>query len=266
MTRKCEKSFIGIHHDSTRMWLTAILLLSFLLKLLCWGLEPTVSKDGCFYIRIAQLWYEIGDFPTLYKTTGYIWFPPLPSYLMKTLMRLGFSAEEVGVALNLALGTFTPLIFYAIALEVTQRKDIAISSALLAAVNPTLCQLASQVQRDMVYLFFIGLTLWLLAAGVRRQERKFWCGAGLACGCAILARFESLEFLVIVPAVLLIQYITKYLSLKKSLILCGIFYFSFFGSMVALSFLMNSQNELWQNYKKYFMGKMERMEYHLDLE
>lgn len=260
LTRKCKKRDNRFLHVPVWIWLTGILLFSFLLKLLSWRLKPTVSRDGCFYIRIAQLWYDIGDFHVLYKNLGYFWFPPLPSYLMKTLMHLGLSTEIAGIILNITLGALTPLIVYGIAFEITHQKNIAVCSAFLTAVNPALCKLASNVQRDMVYLFFAGLTLWLLTTGIRRQKNKYWCGAGLTCGCAILARFEALEFLIIVPVILFLLYATKHLNLKKSLFYSIVFFLCFFGSIVALSFLMHSQNELWQNYWRYFSGKIETIE------
>lgn len=240
-------------------WLTAILLLSFLLKYLYWHLDPIVSRDGCLYIRLAQAWYDSGDFKEVLNASE-IRIPPLLLFLMKSLMRFGLSAEAAGVWLNLVLGTFTPLLTYGIAYEVTQRKDVSICSALLIAVNPTMNKLAVAVQRDMLYLFFIGLGLWFLAAGIRRRQWHYWLGVGIADGFAMLTRYETLEMLVIVPVILIIMSAGKYLVWKKCLHYTGLFCIGFAGTIFCLAFLMGVQNDLFSNYSDFYLENWDAME------
>ena len=256
LIKRCEQIIARIRKISVWIWLAGILLLSFLLKLLCWHWDPTVSRDGCLYIHISRIWYETGSFQGVIDAWKGFWLPPLFLYLIKSLMYTGLSAELAGVWLNLTLGTFTPLLVYGIAYETTQRKDISLCSALVAAVIPSMNALSIEVQRDMIYLFFAGLTLWLLTAGVRRQKWYFWCCAGFSCSCAFLTRFETLEFLVIVPLSLLLLFIGKFCSWKKVLRYAGLFLISVFGFTSALSCLMQTQDYLFDNYKRYFQGKM----------
>lgn len=171
-------------------------------------------------------------------------------------MYTGLSAEFAGVWLNLTLGTFTPLLVYGIAYETIQRKDISICSALLIAVNPSMNALSVEIQRDMIYLFFAGVTMWLLVAGVRRQKWYFWFCAGFSCSCAMLTRFETLEFLLIVPLSLLLLFAGKFYSWKKVLCYTGLFFLSFFGFIFTLSSLMQTQNYLFRNYMQYYHTKM----------
>ena len=256
MLRRCEQITVRIQKIPIWIWLTGILLISLLLKLLCWHFDPTVSRDGCLYIYLSQIWYETGSFQGVLDAWKWFWLPPLPLYLIKSLMYTGLSAELAGVWLNLILGTFTSLLIYGIAFETTQRKDISLCSALLAAVNPSMNALSAEVQRDMIYLFFAGLTLWLLVAAVRRQKWYFWFCAGLPCCCAMMTRFETLEFLVIVPLSLLILFIEKFYSWKKATCCAILFFLSFSGLFFALSTLMQTQDYLFRNYVQYYQAKI----------
>lgn len=238
-------------------WLIAILLLSLTLKLLCRYFEPTVSRDGCLYLRLIQAWYDTGNFQGLLKDFPGMWLPPLPLYLMKCLMELGLSAEAAGVALNIALGTLTPLWTCGIAWEITQKRNVALCAALLAAVNPSLNELAIQVQRDMIYLSLIGAALWLIAAGIRRERWWLWLCAGILCGCAMLTRFETLEMIVIVPAALLFLCCAGYLPWKRGSLYGTLFFLCFAGSVWLLSALMQTQDYLFKNYEQYYQGKLD---------
>ena len=239
------------------VWLTGILIFSFLLKLHCWHQAPTISRDGCVYIRLARIWYETGSFQGILQESTNLSPPPLYLYLMKCLMHLGFSAEMAGIGINLLLGTFTPLIAYGITHEVSQDKNIAVCSAFLTAVTPAMNTLSVKVQRDMIYLFFAGIAIWLLLAGVRRMKWGYWFGAGLACGCALLTRFETLEFLLIVPLALFILWLQKFYSRKKAFCYGGIFFLSFAGFMLVLSTLMRTNDSLLSNYERFCQTKFE---------
>ena len=238
-------------------WLIIIMIFSFLLKCLYRHLDPVISRDACLYIRLSQTWYDTGSFQEVLNASE-TRLPPLLFFLMKCLMHLGLSAETSGVWLNLVLGTFTPLLTYGIAYEVTQRKDVSIASAILIAVSPSMNLLAVAVQRDMLYLFFIGLGLWFLAAGIRHSQWYYWVGVGIADGFAMLTRYDTLEMLVIVPMTLILMCVGDYLSWKKGLRYTGLFGIGFAGTVFALSFLMQVQNDLIMNYADYCQWKIEK--------
>ena len=221
-------------------------------------MDSTVSRDGSLYIYMVQTWYDTNNYKNVLDTYTYVgsWLPPLPFYLMKSLMHIGPSAEIAGVSINIALGTFTPLLSYGIAYEVTQKKDISVCSALLTAVNPSMNSLSIEVQRDMVYLFFIGMTLWWLSAGIRRQKFIYWLGAGIVCGCAMLTRYETLEFLFLVPLILFVLSIGKHCLWKRGICFGVVFLISLLGIVVLLSFMMQTQCFLYRNYKNYYQNKI----------
>lgn len=255
LTKRCEQVIFRIQHFPVCIWLSVILFLGLVLKLVYFWLDPTVSRDGCLYIRLAQSWYDTGVFPDMASENSQNWTPPFLLFLIKSLMYFGLSAETAGFALNIVLGTFTPLLSYGVALEITQRKDIAVCSALLTAVHPAMNTLSVAIQRDMVYLFLIGLCLWFISAGIRRKQWMYWVGAGTVCGCAMLTRFETLEFLLIVPLVLSVLCLETTVSRKKAFCFTGLFFMFFFGSVIILSFAMKTQNHLLPNYEKYYRIK-----------
>lgn len=259
------KIFHWIRSHTRLFWLAGILLASFILKLLCWYLDPIVSRDGCLYIRLAQIWYDTGNFKDILRVheTG---IPPMFLYLMKCLMELGLSAENAGVWLNLILGTFTPLLAYGMAYEVTQRKDIAVCSAVLIACNPSMNEFSVEIQRDMIYLFLIGLVLWLLAAGIRRKCWSFWAWSGLTAGCSMLVRYETLEMLIIVPVILIQLCAGRYLYWKKCLCYAGLFYSGLVITVCSLSLLMQVQETVFENYKIYYDRKWDALKMQLNIQ
>ena len=263
---KCENFLLWIQNRSVSFWMTGILIFSFLLKFWSWSMEPTVSRDGCLYIRFVQIWYDTGSFQCVLQDWPHFWLPPLPFFLMKCLMHAGLSAEHAGVLLNMGLGTFTPMIAYGIAIEVTRKKGIALGSALLVAVSPAMNALSIEIQRDMVYLFFAGLTIWFFVSGIRRQTIKYWFFAGLACGCSLLSRFETLEFLVIVPVFFVLMCITKHLSWKKGLTWFGCYIISMVCIIFTLSFVMQTMDYIFPNYEFYYQRKLIKLKRQIEPE
>lgn len=237
--------------------LVGILILGLLLKILCLSLEPVLSRDSCSYLLFARAWFNSGDFQSVIELRGQnqTQIPPLFLYMIKCLMHIGFSAETAGIGINLVLGTFSPLLVYAIAFETIKRRDVALCAALLAAVNPTLDMFSSEAQRDMVYLFFSGVAILLLVAGIRWRSMKCWVGAGFACACAVLTRAEALECLPIVLFALLVLGIGKHLPWKRCALSGCSFVLSFAVGIFLLSSLMGMNGFLIANYGKYINGK-----------
>ena len=152
------KYFFMNHYKDFAIFV-GITALSIIISLLCWCLEPTVSRDGVLYLELIQIWHRNGDFQDILDYWPQYWIPPLPLYLMTFLMHCGLSAEAAGVGLNLLAGSMLPLIVYGIAAEVCEDRRIAFYSALLMAVNPGRIELSIEPQRDMIYLFFCGLLI-----------------------------------------------------------------------------------------------------------
>ena len=157
-------------HDPTIFLLGLILLFSLGLKLLLLLSEPGISRDGVTYVRLVRTWFESGTLPHDPQWMERSWLPLYP-FVMKLLMSAGLSAETAGRAVNIVLGTFLPLIGFGMALEVTKKRKIALSAALLLAVLPSLNHLSVEIQRDMMYLFLSGCSCWAMLAGMRRDKQ-----------------------------------------------------------------------------------------------
>ena len=248
-----NRSIVFLFH-STFLGLI-IFALSFLQKLLSYHFDPVITRDGYTYINLAQSWFDTGVYPDTLNNGIFNWVPPLYLFLVKSVMSLGISAEMTGIWINLFLGSLTPLIAYGITYEIIQRKDIAICAALLTTVNPSISEFSTGIQRDVSYLFFIGIVLWFLSAGIRHRKWGYWLGAGISCGCAILIRFESIEFVVIIPLIQLFLCRTNKKPWKKAICWIAAFLLSFFGSCFFLSCIMGIQNSLLSSYDLYFRTK-----------
>lgn len=240
--------------------LVGIVLLSLCLSLLCWTLESTVSRDGLQYLELAQIWHEQGNFQAVLKNWPGFWIPPLPIYLIKLLMDCGLSAEVAGVGLNLFVSGFLPVIVYGIAREITRERKIALCSALLMAVNPSMAALAIEVQRDMIYLGFCGLFLLFLVHGIRRQSWFYWGLAGLFFTCSFLTRYETLEFVPLLAFSFFFLLIAKYVSWKKTVLHIAIFLLTLTATLFLLMYTMGVQEHLFQSYRKYYLQKWQLLE------
>ena len=235
--------------------LGGIILLSLFLHLISWFLEPAISRDGIFYLELVQVWHEQGDFQGVLTEWPQFWLPPFPLYLMKLLTDCGFSVEAAGVGLNIAMGCCMPLIVYGIAMEITRERKIALCSALLMALNPSMIELAIEVQRDMIYLFFCGLLIYFLACGIRRQKWFYWVFAGVFFACSFLTRYETLEFVPLIAFYFLFLLIAKYMSWKKVLLNGTVFLVSMAAVFFLLIHIMGVQAHLFGSYQNYYWKK-----------
>ena len=188
--KKTSNNKFMCFHQKYRMFglLAGITVLSLLITGFCWFFEPTISRDGIFYLELVQIWHDQGNFQGILKGWPRFWLPPFPLYLMKLLTDCGLSAETAGVGLNIAMGCCLPVIVYGIAMEITRERKIALCSALLMLLNPSMIELAIEVQRDVIYLFFCGLLIYFLAFGIRRQKGFDWVRAGVFFACSFLTR------------------------------------------------------------------------------
>ena len=236
-------------------FICGIALLSLLLHLVSWFLEPTVSRDGLLYLELVQVWHDRGSFQAVLEYWPQYWIPPFPLYLMKLLTDCGLPVEAAGVGLNIAMGCCLPLIVYGIAMEVVRERKIALCSALLMALNPSMIELAIEAQRDVIYLFFCGLLIYFLACGIRRQKWFYWASAGVFFACSFLTRYETLEFVPLIAFYLLFLLIAKYMPWKKFLLNTSVFLVITTGVFFLLIYTMGVQEHLFGSYRKYYLQK-----------
>jgi len=196
-------------------FILALLVLTALVwTVLSFYLEPVISRDGVVYLGIVQEWHEHGNGQYIEQ---WPFIPPLALYLMKLLMDCGLSAVAAGIGINIVLRSLLPVITYLTTQEVLGDKRIAIAAALLITFNPSLNDLAIEPQRDIIYLFFCGIMIWLLLAAIIRKKWYFAAAAGAFLSPALLARHEAFEMLLIAGLGLVILIIKNYRDWKRHL-------------------------------------------------
>lgn len=204
--------------------LLAIFLAGLALRVFCWRNSGAISRDAATYLDIAERLAECDNVGDFFFREDVLSSPPLFVWLISCGVRLGLSSELVGLWLNLLSGAMFPLVVWAMFRFANCKSEIAFSGAVLTALHPSLVGLSIEIQRDMPYLFCIGLALLFLQMGCN-DFRKFhlWMSAGVCCGVSAMIRVESLELLFIVPFVLSVATCFRHDELRRSFYCMGIF-------------------------------------------
>lgn len=244
---------------SSAFLLILITLFSLLLKWFFWRLEPVVSTDGCLYLFLVREWYETGSYEAMVHLPNSDVLPPLPLFLIKSLMFFGMSAETAGLCWAFGLGAALSVIAYGIAYEVTQNKKIAVAAALLFALHPSVNELGTEIQRDIFYLFFAGCSIWFACIAIRRKKWYWWVVAAIPCGASLLCRFETFELLPLVIFILFLLAVMKRISWCKAMTSCVAFFVTLVIAVLLLASVMGTNDFLKESYSKYFAGKWNKV-------
>lgn len=236
--------------------LVFITLFSLLLKFFFWQLEPVISTDGALYVLLVRQWYETGSYEAMVQSipgTGYL--PPLPLFLIKFLMYFGMSAENAGLGWAFVLGAALSVVAYGIAYEVTRNKKIAVASALLFALHPTVNEIGVEIQRDIFYLFCAGCAIWLACIAIRQKRWYLWAISGIPCGVSVLCRFETFELLPLVIFILFLLAVMKRISWRNAIASGTVFFFIFIVTVLLCSSSMSTNSFLRESCGTFFVGK-----------
>ena len=209
--------------------------------------DGILGRDSCFYLLIVQKWNNTGVLESE-------WLPPMLFVLIKGVMWLGFSAETAGILLNVILGTLIAIVAAAIAFEATHSIKVALISAFFAAVHPGINELSTEVQRDIPYLFFIGIAVLFAVSAIRGKKYYLFCASGIALAFAFLTRYESVEFLLLFPFANIVLVYMKSISVKQCIlnICCLLVSFSV---AIALFLLLHGGSDFFAKYQKYYHWK-----------
>ena len=219
-------------------------------------LFPEQGRDSMLYIGWIKCWHEGGFKLVLAKHPGY-YLPPFYFYIGHLFMYAGLSAETAGLCISMLCGMFMPLITFAMAYEITQKKNISLIAALLVAANPILIELACCVQRDMPYLCFFTLSCYLFIAGIRRNKWFCYLLSGLVFMLSFLTRYEAIEFL---PLVVLYFVLALLFRHDKWYYICRNFLLFLAGVTVSgvllLTAMDTSDAKMIKLYQKFYKDKM----------
>ena len=161
-----------------------------LLKLI---IDPLLLRDSSLYLSLSESWLETNDYTVLLGETTTV--PPLHLFLIKEMMKMGFSSEPGGRSIAIVLGSLIPVLGYYTVLKLFKNKRLATISAVLFVTHPTLVSYSIQPLRENLYLACLGLTIIELIYAIRNNKSYNWFLSGCCISLTFFCRYEAIEFL-----------------------------------------------------------------------
>ena len=213
---------------------------SLLFRLMKLIIDPGFVRDSTLYLQWARHWYETGDyhFTILNAPVKSVVFP---IWVVKKLMSSGFSEEIVGRALSLFLGSMIPVIGFAIAMRACRNIRLALVTALLLAIHPDLVPYSVQPMRENFYIFFEALLLLMIVESIKNGTACNWGACGIFVSFISFCRYEGMEFILIVPFVIVAMAVIN--KTKRKRMLLNIAFFSICFCVTSVSLLSLSDFE-----------------------
>jgi len=205
-------------------------------------IDPGLQRDPTLYLVWAKSWYETGDFHFVQVSGDMVRTPMFPIWALKVLMSSGLGGEVAGRALSLFLGSMIPVIGFVIALRVFQNIRIALVTALLLAIQPDLVPYSIQPLRENFYVFFEALLLLMIVESVRKGTYFNWCVCGVLVSFISFCRYEGMEFILIVPFVIVGTAVID--GIKRKRVLRNIAFFSICFGITSIILLSLSNFEI----------------------
>ena len=212
---------------------------SLLFRLMKLVIDPGLQRDPTLYLQWASHWYETGDCHFFLVSGDPVQTPMFPIWALKELMVSGLGAEVVGRGLSLFLGSMIPVICFVIAMRVFQNIRIALITAFLLAIQPDLVPYSVQPLRENFYVFFEALLLLAIVESVKNGTYFKWGLCGVLVSFISFCRYEGMEFILIVPAVIVGMAFIDGITRKRALRNIAIFSICFGIASVFLLSLSN---------------------------
>lgn len=168
------------------------ILLALGLRLLSWYIEPVISRDGCYYIQEARrLLADNYDQKKFGSNTVLFYI----SYLASHLFYL--KPHVLAIVTNIVLGSLLPLVLFGIAKQMLKDREVALATAFICAVHPTLIKYSIEVQREIIYLFPAAL-FFLSIVYFWNTKKWYWnIAAAFSATSAMFFRYEGFELFLI---------------------------------------------------------------------
>lgn len=200
-----------------------IFLSAMLVRMLKIVLDPTLPRDGAFYLLFVEHWIDTGDY-------YYTFFdrirlpPPLSLWMIKKLALTGFSLEIAGRSISMFFGSLIPVVGFFFTFRVCRNIRIALFAALLLILQPDLVLYSGHPLRENTYIFFNGLLLLMITEAVIRDNILKWAACGLLLAMSAFCKYEALEFFVIVPFLLAALCFFKKIKVKQAVLNASVFF------------------------------------------
>ena len=161
-----------------------------------------ISSDGVIYIRTAQDFYA----GNLFAGLGSVYPPGYPLLIAAVYPLIGHW-ELSGQILSWVFGVLLLFPLHWIFADVFDQR-IALLACFLAALSRSLALYSVHVRSESAYVFLSTLALYFFLRAIERQRKMEFFWGGLVAGYAYLVRPEAIGFLVIVPAVTALRWMS----------------------------------------------------------
>lgn len=187
----------------------ALLLLTGCVHLWAFSWCPYVSRDSVRYLTGAIRWAEQGSYDLFH-------FPPLPCFLMKLLLQMGFSPEAAGNIYSFLPGLFVPLASYVFALKASGNRRLARYTSVMLIGHPLLLAFSVEPLRESLFILLALLIMICGITGLKEQKLLPWFYCSVFTALAWCCRFEALEFVILAFFVLLLNFLQKRTPFRKA--------------------------------------------------
>lgn len=231
------------------------------LALLCKRLTPVLSRDAAFYLQTAAVWSRSGRYEEmLVQLPRAQAVLPFYIFLIRCLGDCGISPEVAGVGISMVVGSTLPLLVYLMAQEIQSDKRISLAASMLMAFNPSMIELACEIQRDMLYIGLCGWAVFFGLKGLLQKKLWPWIPAGLLGALSALTRYETFEMFPVLLMAFLIFGLKKVIPWKKICQQLVLFVVLVIVTSVGMVYLMGVQEHVASNYYDYLKWKLAGLE------
>ena len=257
MIKKCNILSLLCSKYGSRWFVAGCCVAFVVLALLDKWLNPVLSSDGAFYLQLVEVWLRAGGYQAVLEEVGTRAeiVPAFLLFLIKNIAECGLSPESAGVGISMVTGMTLPLLVYLMTQEIQNDKRVSLAAALLITFNPSMIELAREVQRDMLYIVLCGWSIFFALKGLLRKTLWSWIPAGILGACAMLTRYETFEMLLILLFAFLLFGIKKELTWKKIGQQFAVFVVAGVMTVFILINVMGVQKYIFSSYSKYFNSK-----------
>jgi len=194
----------SLSSSQSRRWLLGAVVLAAAVRFYLLWQYYCISSDGLYYIRAAQDFFA-GNVAAGLKSV----YPPGYPLLIAAVYPWIGNWELAGQLLSLVCGVAILLPLYGLFRAAFEDVKVALLACYLAGISPFLALYSVHVRTEIPYLFLSVFALYSFLTGMQRHAKARFLWGGLIAGYAFLIRPEALGVLLIIPGVMLLQWLRQ---------------------------------------------------------
>lgn len=189
------KRLIGSPTAIDVLCMVLIFALAAAMRAVRWTHELHLHRDSVVYLNEMRFLMEGHSFGEMLKHFVFIWEYPVPLLLLRLPALLGADLESGAVCMSIFIGSCWAVLMYRLMYSLFPHRDAAIIAGVLAALQPLAVKLSASVLRDIPYLFFTTLAVYLMLFALRggKKRRWYYAATGISAAIALLSRAEAME-------------------------------------------------------------------------